>query len=136
MEYGRSLLSFTPELNISGQVSEVTVRGWNPRTREAIVGRARRGSEEGREQQRSSGGEMVEGIYGTVEELVLDRPVFSRQEADNLARATLNRMAGGLIKGDAECIGIPEIRAGVVVELSGLGNKFSRGTMWKAPPIL
>lgn len=126
MEYGRSLLSFSPELNISGQVSEVTVRGWNPRTREAIVGRARRGNEEGREHQRSSGGELVEGIYGTVEELVLDRPVFSRQEADNLARATLNRMSAGLIKGDAECIGIPEIRAGVVVELSGLGNKFSR----------
>ncbi|TEB15322.1 Phage late control gene D protein (GPD) [Pelotomaculum sp. FP] len=126
MEYGRSLLSFTPELNISGQVSEVTVRGWNPRTREAIIGRARRGSEEGREQQRSSGGEMVENIYGAVEERVLDRPVFSRQEADSLALAILNRLAEGLIKGDGGCIGLPEIRAGVVVELKGLGQKFSR----------
>lgn len=126
MEYGRSLLSFTPELNISGQVSEVTVRGWNPQTREAIVGSARRGSEEGREQRRSSGGEMVESIYGAVEERVLDQPVFSRQEADNLARAILNRLAEGLIRGDGVCIGIPEIRAGVVVELKGLGSKFSR----------
>lgn len=126
LEYGRSLLSFTPELNISGQVSEVTVRGWNPRTREAIIGRARRGGEQGREQQRESGGELVEGIYGTVEERVLDRPVFSRQEADNLARAVLNRLSEGLIKGDAECIGIPEIRAGAIIELTGLGKKFSR----------
>jgi hypothetical protein len=126
LEYGRSLLSFTPEINTAGQVSEVTVRGWNPRTKEAIVGRARRGSEQGHEQQRESGSELVESIYGTVEERVLDRPVFSQQEADNLARAILNRLSGGLIKGDAGCIGIPEIRAGAVVELSGLGKKFSR----------
>jgi len=48
LKYGVSLLSFNPELNTANQVSEVTVRGWNPTTREEIVGRARRGSEDGR----------------------------------------------------------------------------------------
>lgn len=127
MDYGRSLLSFTPELNMAGQVSEVTVRGWHPQTKEAIIGKARKGAEEGREQRRSSCGELVEKIHGaTVEERVLDRPVFSQQEADNLARAILNRLSQGLITGQAECIGMPEIRAGSVVELRGLGKTFSR----------
>ncbi|MEW6172908.1 MAG: hypothetical protein AB1510_07535, partial [Bacillota bacterium] len=126
LDYGRSLTSFSPEVNTAGQVTEVVVRGWNPQTREAIEGRARRGSEEARDQARASGGEIMAELYGTVEERVLDRPVFSRQEADNLARSILNRLSEGLVKGEAECIGLPEIRAGTVVELTGLGKTFSR----------
>lgn len=126
LEYGTSLLSFNPELNTANQVSEVTVRGWNPTTKEQIVGRARRGSEEARERGRRSGGEIVENQYGTVEERILDRPVFTQEEADILARSTLNRLSEGLIRGSVECIGIPEIRAGKTIKLDGLGNKFSR----------
>lgn len=126
LEYGSSLLSFSPELNTADQVSEVTVRGWNPATKEEIVGRARRGSEEARQSGGRSGGDMVESIYGAVEARVLDRPVFTQQEADSLARSRLNRVAEGLIKGSAQCIGIPEIRAGENIELTGLGKKFSK----------
>jgi len=126
LKYGVSLLSFNPELNTANQVSEVTVRGWNPGTREEIVGRARRGSEEARERERRSGGDIVESQYGAVEERVLDRPVFTQQEADILARSILNRLSEGLIRGSAGCIGIPEIRAGENIKLEGLGNKFSR----------
>lgn len=126
LEYGSSLLSFNPELNTANQASEVTVRGWNPRTKEEIIGRARRGSEEARESDRRSGGDIVEGIYGTVEETVLDRPIFSQQEADNLASSILNRLSEGLITGRAECIGIPDIRARENIELAGLGNTFSK----------
>lgn len=124
--YGESLSSFNPELNTAHQVSEVTVRGWNPRTREEIVGRARRGSEEARAGGRKSGGDIVETQYGVVEERILDRPVYTQQEADTLARSALNRRSEGLIRGRAECIGIPEIRAGGTIKLEGLGKKFSR----------
>ena len=126
LKYGVSLLSFNPELNTANQVSEVTVMGWNPKTREEIVGIARRGSEEAREGGRRSGGDMVENQYGVVEERILDRPVFTQQEADILARSILNRLSEGLVRGGAECIGIPEIRAGENIKLEGLGNKFSR----------
>lgn len=69
---------------------------------------------------------MIENQYGTVEERISDRPVSTQQEADTNARSTLNRMAEGLIRGSAECIGIPEIRAGENIRLEGLGKKFSR----------
>lgn len=126
LEYGASLQSFEPELNTARQVSEVTVRGWNPGAKEEIVGRARRGSEEARQSGRQSGGDIVEGIYGAVEERVTDRPVFTQQEADNLARSVLNRVSEGLVSGRAACIGIPEVRAGESIELLGLGQKFSK----------
>jgi phage protein D len=125
LKYGVSLLSFNPELNTANQVSEVTVRGCSE-AREVIVGRARRGSEEGRGSDESSGGDMVEGQYGTVEERIMDRPIFTQEEADTLARSILNRLSEGLISGRAECIGIPEIRAGENIRLEGLGSKFSR----------
>jgi phage protein D len=136
LKYGESLLSFNPELNTANQVSEVTVRGWNPKTKEEIVGRAQRGREEGRERgrgseegrrrERRSGGDIVEDLYGRVEARILDTPVFTQEEADTRARSILNRMSEGLIQGSANCIGIPEIRAGVNIKLEGLGNKFSR----------
>jgi len=126
LEYGSSLLNFNPELNTANQVSEVTVRGWNPSTKEEIVGRASRGSEEARQSGRQSGGDIVEDVYGTVEERIMDRPVFTQQEADNLALSVLNRYSEGLVTGSGECIGIPEIRAGENIELKGVGNKFSK----------
>ncbi len=126
LEYGSALLSFSPELNTANQVSEVTVRGWNPSAKEEIVGRARRGSEEARQSGRQSGGDIVEETYGTVEERIMDRPVFTQQEADNLALSILNRLSEGLVSGSANCIGIPEIRVGENIELKGVGKKFSK----------
>ena len=127
LEYGSSLLRFEPEINTANQVSEVTVRGWNPSTKEEIVGRAQRGSEEARQSGRQSGGDIVEGTYGSVEERIMDRPVFNQQEADNLALAILNRVSEGLVTGSGDCIGIPEIRAGENIELQGVGTRNTGG---------
>ena len=126
LKYGVSLSSFNPELNTANQVSEVTVMGWNPQTREKIVGRASGGSEEARANGGRSGGELVESQYGVVEERISDRPVFTQEEAEILARSILNKQSVGLVKGGAECIGIPDIKAGKTIELKGLGKKFSR----------
>jgi phage protein D len=40
LKWGESLLSFKPEANLASQVSSVEVYGWNPQTKEPIVGRA------------------------------------------------------------------------------------------------
>jgi phage protein D len=126
LKYGSSLLSFNPELNTANQVSKVQVRGWNPVTKREIVGTAGRGDEDARDNGGKSGGDIVESVYGEVEETILDRPVFTQEEADKLADSILKKISEGLIKGSAQCIGIPEIRAGENIELSGLGKKFSR----------
>jgi len=121
LEYGRSLLSFTPELNTSNQVSEVVVRGWDPKTKKEIVGKAKKQSGGGQ-----SGGEVMGKIYGTVEQAVTDTPIYSQQQADLLAQSIFDKRSVGLVQGSAECIGIPEIRAGTCVAFQGLGKKFSQ----------
>ena len=126
LKYGASLLNFTSELNTANQPTGVRVGGWNIQTKEPIVGQAMRGSEEARERGRRSGGDMVEDQYGAAEEHITDSPVSSQQEADTRASSELNRQSEWLISGTAECIGLPEIRAGENIRLEGLGRKFSR----------
>lgn len=105
LQYGESLGSFSPEFNDAAQVQTVEVRHWNPKTKEEIVGSA--------ERDRGSG------------KTVLRRPVESRDEAEAVARAELDRLAEGLIEGNGETVGLPEIRAGTVLRLEGLGDMFT-----------
>ena len=121
LEYGRSLQSFAPEVNTSNQVSEVVVRGWDPNNKNEIIGKAKKTSGGGQ-----SGAETMAKLYGTVEQTVTNTPVYSQQQADLLAQSLFNKMSVGLVQGNAECIGIPEIRAGTSVILQGLGKKYSQ----------
>jgi phage protein D len=126
LEWGKTLMSFAPEVNIADQVEMVEVRGWDAKAKKEIVGKARVGDEEGRKQGRQSGSELVR--EATQEKPVerVRRPVYTQAEADRLAKAILTRIAEGLVTGNGECIGLPELRAGKNVLLEGIGKKFSK----------
>ena len=121
LEYGKSLLAFEPELNTSNQVSNVIVKGWDPTSKKEVVGSAKKQGGGGQ-----SGGEEMAKLYGTVEQTVTNQPVYSQQQADLLAQSLFNKLSVGLVVGTAECIGLPEIRAGTSVVFKGLGKKFSQ----------
>jgi hypothetical protein len=125
LEWGKGLLSFSPELNLAGQVSQVEVHGWNPAAKKEIVGKAGIGDELGKGGGKS-GGQLAQDLNNeTVVERV-NRPVFSQAEADQLAKAILNQHAEGLIKGRGEFLGLPELMAGRTILINGLGSKFSK----------
>lgn len=125
LEWGKSLISFSPEINIANQVSEVEVRGWDPKQQKAIIGKAKKGDERGREGGRESGGDLVADTQGEVPYHVW-RPVYNEKEAKDLAKSILDKISEGLVKGNAECIGIPDILPGKNISLSGFGKKFSK----------
>ncbi|UVI27384.1 phage late control D family protein [Paenibacillus spongiae] len=124
----QNLLQFQPELNFAGQVQEVEVRGWDPKAKREIVGTARVGDEAGRQShsRERTGGELVSGSSANKISENARIPVFSQQQADQLARSILNEHAEGLIKGSGETIGIPEIKPGKRIQLDGLGKRFSK----------
>jgi phage protein D len=131
LAWGRGLVSFSPEINLSEQVTQVEVYGWNIQTKSPIVGKARKGDEPGRDpsrdsgKSRSSGAEYLQKVCRDSEATLRVRePVFSQQEADQRARAILKRRAEGFVGGRGESIGIPDIRANVNVSLKGLGDFF------------
>ncbi len=58
--------------------------------------------------------------------LRLRQPVFTQAEANARAKAALNERAKQFLTGDAESIGLPEIRPDRNIELANLGAQFSR----------
>jgi Bacteriophage probable baseplate hub protein len=130
--WGRGLMSFAPEINLSEQVTNVEVYGWNVQTKKPIIGRARQGDEPGRDKTRASGKPRASGAEALQRVCKKDEgtlrvrePVFSQQQADQMARAILKRRAEGFVGGHGESIGIPEIRPNANVTLKGLGDLFS-----------
>jgi phage protein D len=61
---------------------------------------------------------------GETKRIVCGENVTARDEAEGMARAVLNRAATQFITGEGRCIGHPDIKAGRVVELQGLGERF------------
>jgi len=124
LEWGKELRSFRPVLTLTEQVGQVTVKGWDPANKREIVGQATRG-ETAPEIGESSGAQMAEQAFGSASELVVHSRVASQDEADRLAQAHLDRRSGAFVTAKGECNGLPALRAGSLVEISALGNRFS-----------
>jgi len=123
--WGESLQSFTPKMTVGRQVAKVTVRGWDSRTKEKIeytaeVADLPRTGGKGR-----TGAEIVAQKLGAKEERVVDIPVTSREDAKKIAVGLLERNANEFLTGTGEVIGDPDLRPGVIVQLDGLGKRFS-----------
>lgn len=119
------LRSFSPTLDLQGQVSEVVVRGLDPKTREPIEGKAPAGSEDAKMAGKQTGSQAVQATFGDSRLLVVDHPVSTKDEAEALAKAIFNRRALDFVQGSGESVGLPELRAGDVVRIDGLGDRFS-----------
>jgi phage protein D len=125
--YGEGLLSFRPEANLAGQISQVEVYGWNPKTKQAFIGRASAGEESGLNGK--SAGQYLNTFVRDPKKkptLRLRQPVFTQAEADERAKAALNERAKQFLTGEGETIGLPELRPDRNVELDKLGAPFSK----------
>jgi hypothetical protein len=125
--YGQGLLSFKPEANLAGQVSQVEVYGWDPNTKKAIVGRATAGEESGLTG-KSAGQRLNTFVRDPSKRptLRIRQPVFTQAEAEQRAKAALNERAKQFLTGEGETIGLPEVRPDRNVELDNLGSPFSK----------
>jgi phage protein D len=125
LTYGEELLEFSPRLSLAAQVTEVLVQGWDPKRKEPVTGRAGSGDERSRMGGQETGAALAQRIVGPVTLVAVDDSLSSLEEAEALARAALNSVAFELVTGEGTCMGNPQIRAGIVVELRGLGRRFS-----------
>ena len=125
LEWGRTLISFSPEINTADQISEVEVRGWDSTQQKPIVGKASHGQEHGKDGARKTGSDAIAATQGKVVKHFW-QPVFTKKEAVDRAKSILEQQALKYVKGSGECIGIPEIMPGKNIRLKGLGDKFSK----------
>jgi len=125
LEYRRTLRSFYPRLSTASQVSEVLVQGWDVKAKKAITGRAQSGDAVSKMGGQQLGASITEGAFFAAKNVVTDKPVFSEGEANQIAKGMFNDMAVEFITGEGTAVGNKDIKAGAVVELKKLGQRFS-----------
>jgi len=125
LKWGQTLSEFHPRLTTVGQVNSATVRGWDPDTRQDIVGQAQQGRGAPQTTDGRSGGDLAHGAFNlTAEALVTDRAPQSQAEADRLAQAVMDRAASDYIVAEGLGTGNPAVKAGASISVSGLGKRF------------
>jgi phage protein D len=107
------------------QVGQVTVRGWDPKKKTPVLGQASAGQEATRMDGSISGPQAADRAFGRTSSASVDRPVLSLAEAEQMALGRLNDMALAYVGGEGLCIGRTDLRAGTVVRIAGLGQRFS-----------
>jgi phage protein D len=123
LEWGKSLISFQPTFQVANQVAELTVRGWNPQKKEAIVVKVERKDIPGIVTPSELG--VTEPDLAKKQEIVIDRPIQDKEEAKQLAINRLKTIGESLVEAKGKTIGVPDLRAGSKVEIRGFGDRFS-----------
>jgi phage protein D len=127
LEWGRGLLSFRPQANLAGQVSEVEVIGSDTARKTTFIGRARAESGSG-----ANAKTIAQNLAALVRApgrepvLRLRQPVFSQAEADQRAKAALGERTREFLTGEVESIGLPDLRPDRTVQILGIGDAFSK----------
>jgi len=125
LDFLHGLMTFTASLSTADQVGQVTVRGWDPKAKQALVGQAQASDVRGTMAGQQVGPAVADRLFGSRTLAVVDQPVATQSEADLLARGILNEIALGYVVAEGTAVGDPALRAGAVVELGGLGQRFS-----------
>jgi phage protein D len=107
------LLEFSPRLSTLSQVDAVEIRGWDIQNKQAVVGRAQ------------ASGSPTPLPFALGSAVSVNRPVVSQQEADRMAQGRLDDIGLNYITGEGRSLGRTDLRAGTVVRIAGLGQRFS-----------
>ncbi|MGZ8414208.1 MAG: VgrG-related protein [Gemmatirosa sp.] len=126
VKWAESLLEFHPRMTTAAQVTGATVRGWDPATRQEIVGQAGDGRGSPSIGERRTGGQLAGQAFALeAPYLTADRPVRSQAEADRLAQAVADRHAGAFVEADGACRGNSRVIAGCSVRVINVGDRFT-----------
>ena len=110
---------FHPRLASSATVQKVVVHGWDPPTGQEIIGTAI-----ARTISLDPDDPDPERIFGRSLDLLLDEPIASPAEADAIAKAKLAELMRAYVSGEARTDGEPRLKAGIIVVLAGLDDRF------------
>lgn len=120
------LLEFYPRLSTLGQLEKISVQGWDPKQKDAVLADAEAGSAASLVSAQTAGADTVRKVFpGNSGGVSTHLAIGSQAEADQLASGWFKEMSLHYVAGDGVCIGLPELRAGTLVKVEGLGQRFS-----------
>lgn len=122
LAWGEGLISLRWEQNISTQLSGMNVQSWDPLNRALLSSSTPTIVKIGDGTQ--TGSELIGGLGSY--EAYHDLDGESQQDVQNAADFLMQTRSMQLVSGSGECVGIPELRAGVYVSFTGLGKQVGR----------
>jgi phage protein D/phage baseplate assembly protein gpV len=128
VRWGIDITEFRARLSTVEQLSQVTVYGWDPKTKRTIIGQATTPSNTPRIRKDNGavGGARAKQAHGSEgKQVVVGLPVYNQQEAQNVAQAILDRSASGFVEAEGMLGPFPSVRAGTIVNVTGVGSRFS-----------
>ncbi len=123
LEWGKSLIQCSPRLTTANQYKSVTVNGWD-RNRQKAISVTVDLTDRKLKKLNPDLHEMI-NICDPREEKVVNEPVFSKDEAWQKARSILLDQHKQMVKINGTTIGLPELRAGAIVNITGIGCRLS-----------
>jgi uncharacterized protein involved in type VI secretion and phage assembly len=114
--------SFKPRMTAAQQHDSVTVRSYDPQTKQTFTATVRQPTAVAApaETARAAG----QKTFGSAELLIADRIVGSQAEAQALAQSTLDSLAGGSFEAEGVMDGDPRVKAGGQIRIEGFGKRF------------
>jgi phage protein D len=115
------MIDFKPVLSTANQVGSVTVHGWNRNTHKEISVKVTLDELTG-----PTNKDLFSLVKTTDrEEVIVNEPVCTEQEARRRAIAVLSDRQKELVKVNVTTVGLPDLRAGRTVEILGVGSRLS-----------
>ncbi|HEX2914634.1 MAG TPA: VgrG-related protein [Chloroflexia bacterium] len=124
VSWGKDLTQFVARMSTGDQVDTVMVRGWNPKTKEAIVGQVT-SSENYPVIGLGKSGKTTSSTFGAAKVAAVYRPVTSQAEAEDIAQAIFDELEGRFIQVEGECLGNSDIKAGQWLQVKEVGTRYS-----------
>jgi phage protein D/phage baseplate assembly protein gpV len=121
LTWGEDMLAVRPRLTVAEQVEEVMVKGWDFERQQPIVGQARQN--EGRLRPDVPMARSQNGQSNRL--LIADRPVVNQQEANLMAAARMDELSGALLEVEGSVFRRPDVKAGRLLTLAGMGERYS-----------
>lgn len=118
---GSSLLEFNPRLTTGAQVKETVVRGWDPKEKRALVGRAPAAAASAK--LTITPAELAAKI-GDPTHVQVNRPFATQAAVDAAAKSNAAQIGSVYAEAHAVAQGHPKLRPGVNVKISVSGDAF------------
>jgi phage protein D len=119
--YGRDLVSFRPRISSSAQVTQVSVRAWDPDTKSVLVGSAEPAASSAH---LTDDPASLAQNFGSPQYVVTDRPLPSQTDVDDTAKAVAEHLGTSFAEADGVAIGNAKLRAGTAVSIAQVADTF------------
>ena len=120
--FGDDLIEFRPRVTSAEQVSDVKVRGWDPDSKQVVIGSANAGTVAAAGVH--DGPASLASTFGGPTFTTVTRPLGQQAQVDTAASSIAEMISSAVAEADGTARGNPKLKAGSTVSIGVVGSQF------------